>query len=119
MTHKFTLSPKEHALLMRIELHNAQRLFAAACATSRHHMAMFNIFVSTYGDGDGVQISSCMRAHFPLYAKEILRALATQVNKLNATARTMRPPQVRTATINALARAIVKRDGTGFYGVQS
>ncbi len=104
---------------MRIELHDAQRLFAAACATSRHHMAMFNTFVSTYGDGEGVQISGCMRAHFPEYAKEILRALARQVNVLSDTARTMRPAQIRTATINALARAVVKRDGTGFYGVQS
>lgn len=91
--------------------------FAMQCAASREHSALAAIALAEYGD-HGAQISGCVREHFPERIKGELRSLARQCSEYGDSARQARPPRMRRDTVNAIARMVATRDGSGFYGPQ-
>ena len=102
-------------IIRRPDLDRAASLFADACAQSRAWDKAATEALAEYGN-HGPQISGCLRDHFPECTKSYLRSLARNVTILSDAAWAARPPRVRRATMLNLARAIVKRDGGGFYG---
>jgi hypothetical protein len=105
------------SLIDRSDLQDAAKLFADACKFSRTHDSEAAAALRTYGS-HGAQISGCVRDHFPDAVKERLRCLARAVATRSDEARRACPARVRGSTINALAREIATRDGSGFYGPQ-
>lgn len=104
-------------LLSRPDLREAARWFESACAYSREHDRLAAGCLRRFGD-HGPLISGCVREHFPAAYKDKLRALARSVSEHSDKAWAAKPPRVRRATLRALARAVAKRDGSGFYGPQ-
>lgn len=91
--------------------------FTRACRASRLHSSEAQRAFANYGD-HGVQISGCVREHFPERIKDRLRFLARLVTTELEKASAARPARVRAATIHKLGRLVATRDGSGFYGPQ-
>ena len=104
-------------ILDRPDLQKAAELFADACRMSRTHALTASEALTDYGD-HGPHVSGCVRSHFPVCTKDYLRSLARNVGILSDAAYAARPPWVRVSTMRKLARAVAKRDGSGFYGPQ-
>lgn len=108
---------RPNAILSRPDLQEAARWFELACIYSRVHSKAVADALRDFGD-HGPQISGIMRDHFPDPVKETLRDLAHVVTECSDKAWAARPRGVRLATMRALARAVARRDGSGFYGPQ-
>lgn len=105
-------------ILKRPELQSAQRHFANAAQASRLHKNYVAELILKHGDGNGVQVSGVIRDHFPEQAKMNLIAICKNINRENDAGVAARPKHVRKETMFKLARAVCRRDGTGFYGFQ-
>jgi hypothetical protein len=103
------------SIINRPDLARAAELFADCCTQSREWDKAAKKALEAYGN-HGSQISGCVRDHFPESTKSYLRSLARNVSILSDAAWAARPARVRHMTMLKLARAIVKRDGGGFYG---
>jgi hypothetical protein len=106
---------KKPSLLDRPDLAPAANQFALAARASREHSSFAKESLAKYGE-HGSLISGCVREHFPEEVKEKLRALAFAVSFHNSAGEALRPRRVRMKTMYDLARAVCRRDGTGFYG---
>lgn len=104
-------------ILNRLDLEEAQRLFALSCRAARAHDREAKRALSNYGS-HGPAISGCVRDHFPDGTKNMLRELARHVREKSDLAYAARPSRVRVSTMRKLARAVAARDGSGFYGPQ-
>lgn len=102
-------------VLDRPDLATARELFALACFASRAHSIVADAALTTYG-AHGAPISGCVRDHFPGWVKDRLRELARDVTRYSDAAYAARPARVRVSTMRKLARAVARRDGSGFYG---
>ena len=102
-------------ILKRADLARAAELFADCCAQSRAWDKAAGEALATYGD-HGPQISGILRAHFPDCTQSYLRALARNISILCDAAWAAKPPRIHHTTMLQLSRAIVARDGGGFYG---
>lgn len=118
MSHKYTLSPTERRLIERPDAAMCVAAFAASCAMSREHIRLLGDALTVYGD-HGCSISAIGRDHFPEPLKTALRMMARDVTTLVATAYHLKPRGMHASTMRAIGRAVAKRDGTGFYGVQA
>lgn len=106
-------------ILERIDLLPAQQYFTAACGFSRAHSKLAEWALKRFGD-HGPGISGCVRDHFPGPLKDHLRHLAKEAARASEMAHyNCRPRRVRRSTLHVLARAVAKRDGSGFYGPQA
>jgi hypothetical protein len=103
-------------MINRADLAAAAEHFAEAARLSRAHVAAVQAAIRRYGEGNGQLISGVARDHFPDRVKNRLRALARGVSVQNDAGIACRPARVRFNTMHELARAICRRDGTGFYG---
>jgi hypothetical protein len=103
-------------ILERTDLYNAQLHFARAAKASKEHSRLAEAAIRDYGDGSGQPISGCVRDHFPECVKVLLMNMAREVTRQNEMGQALRPRGVRKRTMDDLARAVCKRDGTGFYG---
>lgn len=89
--------------------------YERACRASRLHSSEAKRAFVNYGD-HGVQISGCVRDHFPPNVKDQLRSLARIVSDELDKAKAARPKYARMSTIIHIGRLIATRDGCGFYG---
>ena len=103
-------------LLHRQPLIAAANEFSRAAQASRLHSALVRSLLDKYGDGNGRQISGVIRDHFPEKDKDTLKALCRDICRYNEAGHALRPKGVHHRTMDALARAVCRRDGTGFYG---
>ena len=102
-------------ILQRADLAHSADLFADTCTQSRAWDKAGRDALAAYGN-HGPQISGILRDHFPECTKSYLRSIARNITILSDAAWAAKPARVRHATMLKLARAIVKRDGGGFYG---
>ena len=102
-------------LTERPVLQPAARHFERAAKASREHTALAQRLCEKHGD-HGTAISGIVRDHFPEHDKKRLSALCKTICRENDAGRAARPYGVHKSTMDRLARAICKRDGTGFYG---
>jgi len=105
-------------IIDRPDLQRAADLFANACRISRRHDEEAAEALRTYG-AHGPDIAGCVRDHFPQSTRDHLRSLARDAARMAAAAYAARPPRVRMSTMRALAQAVARRDGSGYYGPQS
>lgn len=106
---------RDRKLLARPDLQTAARLFADACRCSREHDELARKALQRYGN-HGPDISGCVRDHFPEAVKAELRLVAHNVSAFSDAAWHHKPRGVRLTTMRALASAVARRDGSGFYG---
>ena len=102
-------------LLHRADLTPAALLFADCCAQSRAWDKAGRDALAAYGD-HGPQVSGILRDHFPKCTQDHMRALARNISILSDAAWAARPARVHRSTMRKLSRAVVQRDGGGFYG---
>lgn len=114
-----TENVKDAFLLGRQDLRAAAGHFAAAAKASRQHTAMVERLIKLYGDGNGHQISGVIRDHFPETDKRKLVKLCKTICEQNDKGMAQRPKGVHKSTMLALARAVCRRDGHGFYGFRA
>lgn len=118
MSNNYTLSRAEHTLVNREDLQACVALLSLSCALSREHSRLVAKAQQLYGS-HGADVSAVGRDHFPESVKMMLREISYAIGHAVDRAHEMKPAGVHTATLRALGRTIAKRDGTGFYGVQS
>lgn len=114
-----TENVKDAFLLGRQDLRAAVGHFEIAAKASRQHTAMVERLIKLYGDGNGRQISGVIRDHFPEASKRNLLALCKTIRDQNDKGMAQRPKGVHKSTMYALARAVCRRDGHGFYGFRA
>lgn len=105
-------------ILDRKDLQIAAKHFAVAAAASRAQSELAHALLKKHGD-HGPNISGIFRDHFPEKQKDRLRKLCHVICEENDLGIAARPKGVHKSTMFTLARAVCKRDGTGFYGFRA